>query len=288
MKPLKKFMPLFKVPFFDVRFWLRMGVLWVLGLGMRPVLQAGGWWPEPEMYRFVLFNPSLSGQIYQPFYFSSAIMYDPENTGNRYLANDQNLAEWQAQVRFPGNRKAIDHVLNHVTPEEFAGWLAQRPAHPLSANPFMAHLEKKKLNEAIDYLAFAKECEVLNNHFQNFWNQNTWDQDPEPKGADQDFRKLMAQGTTLHQQTRDPFLRFRIGFQLVRLARYADDSLACHKYYQQFFANRPASSIVHHWATWHYAEMVPDVGLRNYLMSLVFEKAHDKKVRAFKLLRFNQ
>lgn len=120
MKPLKKYTKVFRPRTFRPIFFTKVILVLCLLLALKPILYACGWYPEPEEYRFVLFNPSLSNVKYQPFYFTSHFLYDYENLENRYISTDQNLQEWIKYTDYQGDKKAIDHVLNYVSPEEFA------------------------------------------------------------------------------------------------------------------------------------------------------------------------
>ncbi|MCU0390692.1 MAG: hypothetical protein MUE81_06205 [Thermoflexibacter sp.] len=274
MKPLKKYTRVFKA---SLLFKIVLILFFLLAL--KPILYACSWYPEPEEYRFVLFNPSLSNQKLQPFFFTSHFLYDYENLENRYISTNQNLQEWIEYTGYQGDKKAIDHVLNYVSPEGFAEWIEKKEKHSLSANPFIQFLEKNKKQEIIDYLRFAKKCEIVNTEYK----ADPWADKYEEKnelGVREDLKK---EGGVFYQSSKDNFIKFRIGFQLVRLARYANDVTKTKIYYEQYIKPFQSESIIYYWATWHYAEMTADVPYRNYLYSIVFEKAHDKKVRAFNL-----
>lgn len=263
------------------RVWQRRGfafrfyTVFLLCFLAEPISYACGWYPEAETYRFSLFNPNLASRRYEPFQFTSYFLYDYENRENRRIADQQNIDEWIRFTKFKGSPRAIDYVLNHVTPEEFA----EKAATPASAlfvtNPFLTHLQKTKNQEAIRYLQFAKKCEVVN----TIANQNPWDESA--KAPATEYQSLIAEGEGLYTTCTAAFLKLRYGFQLVRLARYLEDKELTRSFYQKYVEPYPSESIVAYWAMWHYAEVQENKTYQNYLLAKVFEHAHDKKVIAY-------
>ncbi len=261
-------------------FAFRFYTIFLLYFLAEPIAYACGWYPEAETYRFVLFNPELANRRYEPFQFTSYFLHDYENQENRRITNNKNIEEWIQFTKFKGSPRAIDYILNYVSPEEFAEKASNPNSSLFVSNPFLKHLQQTKNQEAIRYLQFAKNCEVVN----TLYNQDPWtDQQQAPET---DFKNLIAEGQQLYAQSKSAFLKLRYGFQLVRLARYMEDKPLVKSFYQQYVAPYPSESIVAYWAMWHFAEMQSDKVLQNYLIAKVFDHAYDKRVVAYNFFNF--
>ncbi|MDJ1502373.1 hypothetical protein [Xanthocytophaga agilis] len=259
-------------------FWgsaFKVFLLLLLSFFAESIAFACGWYPEAETYRFVLFNPQLANRRYEPFYFTSYFLYDYENLENREISNRSNIDEWIKYTQFKGSHHAVDYILNYVTPEDFTENMALPQGKMFAGNPFIEHLIRTKNQATLQYLQFAKNCEVVN----SIYNEDPWSR--QKTNDTKEYQELISSGEKLYSQTKQPFLQFRYGFQLVRLARYMGDYTLGKQLYKKYIEPYPSQSIVYYWAMWHYAEMHEDKVYQNYLVSQVFDNAHDKKVVAW-------
>jgi tetratricopeptide (TPR) repeat protein len=192
-----------------------------LWLYPRTDINSCGWSEEPEPYQ--LFMPALlPDAALAPLTFSWHAFQD---TLDRAEANVQ---DWQLLFKGGVQPQEVHRVVYTCSPEALKqlrkesgpGGLAPNQGAPVPGTMLSWLLQNPGLREPLlDYLDYAKACEPL----AVFDEATIWAEDaPEWRNAGT-MRKLLKRGEQLFVQTESPFLKARIGYQMLRLMLYNEE-----------------------------------------------------------------
>lgn len=126
---------------------------------------ACGYSPYGEDIRYCLFKPEyFSYSHYTTFYYNANLWgYDYDQNPNNYKTNvEANILDW---YNFTNKKVSIEAI------EDFNNNLTLTDIQPKSTNDFIQYLYQNKKTTAIDYLKMAKNCEAIN----NFFEEDTWE-----------------------------------------------------------------------------------------------------------------
>lgn len=247
-------------------------VLLVLGAFSLVQEQANGcgWDLSAEEFRFWLLQPELAGtRDLHPFYFTTAIFNGPDVQELKEAAYRMNLAEWRGIVGSGVPEEAIAEVLYGTDPAEFR----KHEKQLFAEQAFLQRLTALGGGWAA-FIRYAKTCEQLVNH------SDPWGfQEKDVQG----MRNAWQAGQKLLKKAKDPVLRARIAYQLVRLAHYAPelklDAGAC---YAKHLAPLRGTSWLEPSAAFYVASM-QEVPERDLAFADLFDRAVDKRFRMVQL-----
>ncbi len=256
-----------------------------------------------EEYRFWMFNPNLSqlpGSF--PFFYTSELYYEGLDKYTRMVEPnpdvqshkeifEENINQWFAYTQGKVSKESISMFLYELDPatyfESEAVWLKNNDFLNYSTNH----------HELLTYLVFAKLSEA------NINPKPVWDDCPDCPNIingkvvplyripsywemqQEDFPKantaIVNQGLKLYEQCSDPFLKRRYGYQLVRLAYYALDSITMANVFNSAFAN--GSKDWMYYDALMYEAMSNTGALKNFKLAQVFKYAPSKRYRCVQL-----
>jgi hypothetical protein len=249
-------------------------LFFALALALQPAhLNSCGWDFNAEQYRFWLLQPELAdSRPLHAFYFTTEQLfsYDPHDIAT--LPYAANIAEWQAVVGAQVPEEDISMILYGMDPVDFF----KQEAELFRTNKFLIRLAQLKKGWP-EFITYAKRCEQLVNS-EDPWGFIAHD------GAG--IRKAWTDGTVLLKAAKQPELRARLAFQLVRLAHHGHDperpALDARAIYEQHLAPLRGKSWMEPAAAFYLAGML-DNPERDLAFAEVFERATDKQFRMVQL-----
>lgn len=247
-------------------------LLLVLGTFYMVQEQASGcaWDVEGEQFRFWLLQPELADtRDLHPFYFTTELINGPDEQELKEVAYRMNLAEWRGIVGPDVPEDAIAAILYGTEPEDF--WKHEQQL--FSENAFLQRLSAMGGGWP-GFIRYAKAGEQLVNH------SNPW------RFVEKDVEGISTMwyaGKDLLKKARNPILRARIAYQLVRLAFYAPElDLDAQAVYQENLAPLRGKSWLEPSAAFYVAAM-QETSARDMDFSQLFDRALDKRFRMVRL-----
>ncbi|MFZ4930846.1 hypothetical protein [Chryseobacterium sp. Mn2064] len=190
-------------------------------------------WSDPDYEYFNLFTQSIiKDKSYLPFLLNySARFYSEYNPA---LIPDDNLETWK---RFFNNQLSHADAQNLVYKMSMADLNALKSGKP--TNPLLQKLSTgfyQKYHEAIDYLIEAKYLEpYMSINYIESDSSFYYDRDANRKNATSlDYNKTIAALHSLYNAAKNPEIKQRYGYQLVRFNHYTrnyDSALKAFKTY---------------------------------------------------------
>ena len=242
---------------------------------------ACGFYELDETIRLSLFRAELSGMsAFRPFYYSAnyfnSYIPDPEN-------NDalKNCTEWHKHMGKKVAIKDIDFILYQTPPEVFENALQHgRLTAEFEGNSFIRALCQPAFAAELKYLCFAKELEYLSFSIPGTGSRwESWDGNVHTNYGIHNL-EFDRDGSFI-ETIKDPFLKLRYAFQLVRLNYYETMDDMSIRLYDKYFAKCKEPTILKAWALLFKAKSIDRKGnhvLANYLYSQVFDQCDEKKV----------
>ncbi|WP_300686084.1 hypothetical protein [Chryseobacterium sp.] len=176
-------------------------------------------WSDPDYEYFNLFTQSIiKDKSYLPFLHNySSRFYTDYNAS---LIPDDNIETWK---KFFNNQLTYADTQNLVYKMSMNDLNALKAGKP--ANPILQKLGTgfyQKYHEAIDYLIEAKYLEpYMSINYVESENSFYYDRDANRKNATAlDYNKTIAALASLYNAARNPEIKQRYGYQLVRLNHY--------------------------------------------------------------------
>ncbi len=236
-------------------------------------------------YSFIDPNIAHLNTTYAPFILDIASLYEDFMKQPEIQAKD-NLTEWRERFC---NKVAIKdlyfiiYTVSAGTLEELKSTIGNDNI-PLSYlgpeianNSFARYIYRNKCTETLDYLIFAKRCEI------HVTAPKEWEDRPRDRGAMQD---LIDIGRRKFMGTKSHYLRLRYAYQIIRLAHYArlfKQTLELYDFLMPKIDNDP--SLIEYWIMGHRAGALMALGQNveaSYLYSRIFEKCPSKRESAFR------
>ena len=238
---------------------------------------------DTDELRVVFFPPELGAKPGMDFFYFTphAIGIDYDGT-NKDI--DTNIAEWKAWTGRNISTKDIDSVIYgenngelYLYYEDIISGRKYRNNPLYKTNEFIRFLSNDKRNhEAIEYLVFAKEIE-----FERFCMPDPWKRDRKDSVRILQ-QEVFKEGLAKYKKCKSDFLKLRYGFQLTRLAAYAESPDSTEMFYKEFVEKSTVNSVIKYWAMEYYANMNGDNNEAAYRLSLIYDHAPGKKVKAFR------
>ncbi|RYD96650.1 MAG: hypothetical protein EOP54_13200 [Sphingobacteriales bacterium] len=156
----------------------------------------------------------------------------------------------------------------------------------LAGNELYQFLAEKKNKEYLDYLIYAKKCELNASEANADWNENK-------KQPIQSNNSLKDEGLTAFKKEKNDFLKMKYAFQVLRMAFYANQNEEVLSLYDQYLANKADRSVAYtriigfkagaHYregekplAGYYYAKMFDNSDAYKYDAMISFEWARKK------------
>ncbi len=195
-----------------------------------------------------LFNPARL----KPFLLSDYIFNKTNEDGSLGPRLD-NLKDW---LKYLNNKPVIDDL------EKFIYKTSLEDLHNFLSNPeslkpewkdnsVFAYADKNKLNEAVNYLVFAKLCEP------QVALKNPWDE------IDRDtlkMNKLLDTAAVKIKETKNLFFRERYTYQAIRLAHYSGQFQKTISLFEKYRKNFKKGSLMYYWSLADYAGAIRSIG----------------------------
>lgn len=222
---------------------------------------ACGFYPYGEDVRFCFFRPHFSNYYsYSEFDYSSEGFKDIPSVYKDYETTP-NEALWLAYCKNKVNVYAVREVLDRLPVSEIT---------PQSSNAMVRYLYRIKDIEAIDYLKFAKTCELFNAFYDDPWERDQ--QIAVPKRA-----RLIEKAVTSSKKARNPKLQLRYAFLSIRLAFYNGDYGTIRKMYDTVFSPKNNRDILDYWSLYFRTFGEINAPLANFYACQVFAHAPEKR-----------
>lgn len=177
---------------------------------------------------------------YTPFYFTMHSLYydvagwqNPSDTD--FVNKTQILKEWEVFFKHKFSKKAIDTLL-YSDDSTAVFQQIQSGKTAVIKNEFSAYLQQAQNAEVLNYLAYAKACEVNANV-----KTNAWPEEKEPTVKTN--AELKAEGLRAIKTVKQPFLHMKYAFQIIRMAFYNQDYEGVLQLYNQLIGNKKDSSV---------------------------------------------
>src|SRR5690606_2927745 len=97
---------------------------------------------------------------------------------------------------------------------------------------------QKKNKEFLDYLIYAKKCEINASEASPDWSENK-------KQPIQSNNSLKDEGLTAFKKERNDFLKMKYAFQVLRMAFYANQHDEVLSFFDEYLANKGDRSVAY-------------------------------------------
>lgn len=222
---------------------------------------ACGFYPYGEDLRFSFFNPiNFKYYSYSEFNYSSNL-FSPNDDPKNKNGIDGNEEMWIKYCKNKVSVEAIRAVLFDFKAEDITD---------KSTNEMLQYLYKTKDLQAINYLKFAKNCEIFNGFYDDPWERNEIATLPKRTA-------LINQAILLSSKVVNEELKSRYTFLAIRLAYYNGDFEKIRVLYTKVFENQKQDNILKYWSLYFRAFAEKNRALSNFYASQVFVNAPDKR-----------
>ncbi|KFF06137.1 hypothetical protein [Flavobacterium reichenbachii] len=223
---------------------------------------ACGFYPYAEDVRFSFFNPSnFKYRWYSDFNYSSLSFSVNQIPADEEITVDANEKLWIQYCKNKVSAEAVREVLFDFKLDDITD---------KSTNEMLQYLYKTKDIEAVDYLKFAKNCEVFNVFYDNLWEQNN-------AQKVRNRTKLIDQAILLSNSVKNKNLKQRYTFLAIRLAYYNGDFGKIRTLYAKVFKTQKQGNVLKYWSLYFRTFAEPDKATANFYASQVFANAPDKR-----------
>jgi hypothetical protein len=200
---------------------------------------ACGYSPYGEDIRYSLLRPECFGYThYKAFYYNANLWgFDNDQNTNNYRTNvDANILDW---YNYTNKKVSIEAI------EDFNYHLALTDIHSKSSNEFILYLYQTKKFDAIAYLKMAKNCETINNAF----NEDSWERNEVSNTKGRIF--LLNKLLQITQREQNPYFKRKYAFLTIRLAYYTGKKEVITTVFESNF-NESKKDYVYNWSLFFY------------------------------------
>jgi hypothetical protein len=198
---------------------------------------AGG--EDPYDYFTSFFSNSAgTDKVYKPFYYTALLtFYDDWSQDSITYETDRVVHEWKEYTK--SSQAAAVQLLYQTTGADIAKLKESVSAGkaipaPLTNNTAAKFLTGNKKEEAIAYLAFAKETEAVSAASDN-WEAKKRDS----LGLD----KFILKANTEFAKTTDPFIKTKWAFLRCKLSFYNNRFKDCIRWYDEYFTEANGAAV---------------------------------------------
>ena len=196
-----------------------------------PIEYCGGSYEYRDTYYPILDQHLIEDPSFWPF------LYCPYNDlceDRAWDGTSDNVAEWQEYLG--GNFSAAE--VTQLIYEKEKNWYEalMRKEIPTNVALLAKKIAGKKFKGFVKYMVFAKKNEGLRSNGSSFgrgWYQGENNVTDDPKS------ELLATALKLVSKEKDPFLKNRYGFQIVRLSHYLEENTEAVRYFKKLMHLTP-------------------------------------------------
>jgi len=233
--------------------------------------RACGFYVAPGEYRFWLMQPDITNQPdLTPFYFASGYLYRQDMNAAKETYVAENNEEWFRELKGKVSKHDIDTLLN-VTESQY---FFDEQKILAKENSFLRFLQLPQNSELYKYLILSKKVEQI------AFNPDPWEEDKWPNN---NISEVIREAHNLYRQTRSPFVKLRIAYQLTRLYAYNSQPTQVSSIYDSLVEPVNTNSWIKTAALYQKSFGATPL-LRNYWLSKVFDKGNYHKTIC--LIRF--
>ena len=200
---------------------------------------ACGYSPYGEDIRYCLFKPEYFNYAqYKAFYYNANLFgFDYDENPNDYKNNvEANILDW---YNFTNKKLSIEAI------EDFNYHLTLTDIHPKSTNDFIQYLYQNNKLDAIEYLKMAKNCEAVNNVF----DEDSWERNEVANTKDRSI--LLNKLIQITQKEKNLYFKRKYAFLTIRLAYYAGDRNVLKTVFENNFASSK-KDYLYNWSLFFY------------------------------------
>ncbi|SFD62566.1 hypothetical protein [Flavobacterium phragmitis] len=224
---------------------------------------ACGFYPYGEDVRFSFFNPeNFNYYWYSGFDYSSDLFWSNQKLADGIIKMDANEKLWMQYCKNKVSEEDVKVVLFDLRLEDITD---------KNTNEMLRYLYKAKDLDAVNYLKFAKKCEVFNVFYDDPWEQNITSLKVENR------TKLIDEAILLSNSVKNKNLKQRYTFLAIRLAYYNGDFEKIRTLYTKVFESQKQDNILKYWSLYFRTFAEPDKIVANFYASQVFANAPDKR-----------
>jgi len=205
--------------------------------------------PDPADLYISFFQNNINAQPeYKPVYYTDyyrlgpiySYLYEADQEDDAMPSG--NTAEWYAYCNKEAKSNDIDSFMVKVSYSQLRA-ITQKKTVPndVKNNTFVKYLLNPKNKEALDYMLYAKRCEPLCVPAESVWDEkNQAYADPV---IDTSVRQaLITEGVQMNGKTKTDFLKWRYGYQAMRLAFYNGQNDVTLKLYDKLIGAKTADN----------------------------------------------
>lgn len=239
-------------------------ILFLLNSLSIPVF-ACGFYPYGEDIRFCFSKPNnFALYSFSEFDYSSDLFY-PNSELFRTSEENPNNVFWHNYCKGKVNYDAIEECVYSIPLEQF---------NNKSANKMVQYFYLTNDLEALEYLKFAKQCEVFNAIYNDPWERNESVSIPE-RG------KMIQLAEKQAQKVKNTELQKRYAFLAIRLAYYNGQTKDIVRLFDSHFSDAKQKDLVYYWSLYFRAITESNKALQSYYAAQVFVNAPDKRFAVF-------
>lgn len=224
---------------------------------------------------------------YSPFQYSAHSFFS--SGSNVSLDRARHTREWSNAMNYKGRPEDLELVIFKTPPELFY-LLHEKKALAafFKGNEFIPILIKPENEKFLNYLQISKAIEYWENSIVDPWDgYNT-----ERIAVVAPLKDtIIGELNDILKIEKNPFIKNRAAYQLVRMYFQTDDFENLRETYQHYFDLDDTTSVINPWALHYYAiaEGISGDSIQaNYLKSLVFARCDDKKYRMYTTFSRNE
>lgn len=243
------------------------------------IIFACGWGFDEDEMNYKFFDPSTSrADHYQPFFRSFHLLYGGNYPHDDTYSdfNERNADEWHEYFNKEVKKadlKALLYTYRNTEIDTLLLFLKNKDLvldPSLRSNSLLSFSDKKKKQDFLAYLAYARSCEPWSKLEEYYY---TWEEKPPGKDT-AGLPGLLRKGQKLFSKTRDKFIGQRYQFQLIRLEYFGgmyDKSIARYKKYASIFTTESMRYRAMGYAAGAYYKK-KQFSEANYLYSRIYEE----------------
>lgn len=239
-------------------------------LALEPVAGANAcvYYPWGEAIRFHLLESSAFGfRDMTQFNFSSdRYTYMPESLPEAPVTYDGNILQWAAYCEGKVPASAIHHAVYEMD------YFDLRDSG--RGNEMVRYLARRGDTAALNYLAFAKSCEIYDNYVRDPWERS----EMTDSNHSENFRLAQRYASA----AKNPGLRKRYAFLAIRISYYVfQGEGAAEAVWKKYFSGEELRTTIDYWALFFRALSDTNPARQNCLLAQVFIHAPEKRERCF-------
>ncbi|MFA8434146.1 MAG: hypothetical protein ACEPOZ_06490 [Marinifilaceae bacterium] len=228
-------------------------------LGVRQA-EACAFWDDPSSQHFSYFF----GQEFFPEGYKNIDRFVEEEDyyGFRWAwmpvkkELDVNLELWGKYFHQQYKPEEIRKVVYQVLVDDI---LAAYEGYYHGDSQLLNNLTLRK-SPVLGYLLYARGCEDYCN-FEEYYDKTDWSYKRRTKPKEE-YDAIIAEGLSYYNACTDPFLKFRYGYQLIKLYRYSGQKEQCLAFYQQMLQECGQETPVKYWSLSQVAGCQNQLGMR--------------------------